>query len=212
MGGGVGVHPDDKRILFCDVVGGVSPEEALRGRPVTGPDSRQRVGQASNQATEARPGRRRRPCQVDRSREEHPSRGPGDSMLRTDPIVGRRTIRLSARVSPLFFQRLARFLRHGLAWILVGHFGPLLAGLRNPDLTTLRSIDATRLSRFEPHCHSGSRQGHKPRRLDSTPTHRNARMTSIHRPARMSACPHPRIWDCRVTADAISGGQKPRTP
>lgn len=48
---------------------------------LTGHDSRQRVGQASNQATEARPGRRRRPRRVDRSREEHPSRGPGDSRV-----------------------------------------------------------------------------------------------------------------------------------
>lgn len=68
-------------------------------------------------------------------------------MLRTDHIVGRRTASLSPLVRPLFFQRLACFLRHGLARILVGHFGPLVAGLRNPDLTTLRSTDVTRTSR-----------------------------------------------------------------
>jgi hypothetical protein len=60
--------------VYCSVTMGIATEflpigdvvsasarKELRGRPVTGHDSRQRVGQASNQATEARPGRRRRP-------------------------------------------------------------------------------------------------------------------------------------------------------
>jgi hypothetical protein len=69
MGSCVGVDPDDKRVLlyndrhgdvkflYCgrDVVP-ASARKALRGGPVTGHDSRQRVGQASNQATKAGPG------------------------------------------------------------------------------------------------------------------------------------------------------------
>src|SRR5208283_660935 len=67
-----------------DVVSASARKKALRGRPVTGHDPRQRVGQASNQATEAVPGRRRRLDRVDRSREEHPS-GATRFMSHTQP-------------------------------------------------------------------------------------------------------------------------------
>ena len=87
VGGSVGIDPDNKLILLCDMdIGAVllpmgdvvrrRPKKALRGRQVTGHYPRQRVGQASNQATEAGPGRRRRPNRVDKSRQEHPLRAP----------------------------------------------------------------------------------------------------------------------------------------
>ena len=83
VGGCAGIDPDNELILLCDngpgLMGDVvrrRPKKALRGRQVTGHDPRQRVGQASNQATEAGPGRRRRPNRVDKSRQEHPLRAP----------------------------------------------------------------------------------------------------------------------------------------
>jgi len=58
-----------------DVVVGVGPERALRGRPVMGHDlAATGSGRLEDQATEARPDRRRRHNRVDKPRPVHPKR------------------------------------------------------------------------------------------------------------------------------------------
>ena len=103
---------DDKRVLLCgDSQGDVGSflqttssaasarRKALRGRPVKGHDSRQRVGRL-HQATEARPGRRRRPRPGGQILGRAPSRGPGDSRVTrnkdgdTDPVSQHRASNL----------------------------------------------------------------------------------------------------------------------
>ena len=96
VGGSVGIDPDNKLILLCDMdIGAVllpmgdvvrrRPKKALRGRQVTGHYPRQRVGQASNQATEAGPGRRRRPNRVDKIPARAPTAGAIGFTSHTQP-------------------------------------------------------------------------------------------------------------------------------
>ena len=75
-----------------DVVVGVGPERALRGRPVTGHDLEATgSGRLENQATEAGPDRRRRHNRVDKPRPGHPKRSKAihesHGVVATTPIL-----------------------------------------------------------------------------------------------------------------------------